>query len=71
MIQNLDIPSGADHSVHGSLEIHLARTTADWEIAHQMLDDEHFLGAGREAGDRLCQSTGSSTGSVPIIKHKL
>jgi hypothetical protein len=20
-----------------------------------MLDEEHFLGAGREAGDRLCQ----------------
>ena len=55
MIHNLDTPLGADHSVRGSLEILLAQTTADWEIAHQMLDEEHFLGAGREAGDRLCQ----------------
>jgi hypothetical protein len=30
-------------------------SSADWEIAHAMLDEEHFLGAGREAGDRLCQ----------------
>jgi hypothetical protein len=37
------------------LEIRTASTSADWEIAHQMLDEEHFLGAGREAGDRLCQ----------------
>jgi hypothetical protein len=39
----------------GVLEIRTASTSADWEIAHQMLDEEHFLGAGREAGDRLCQ----------------
>ncbi len=39
----------------GVLEIRTACTSADWEIAHQMLDEEHFLGAGREAGDRLCQ----------------
>ena len=37
------------------LHIRLAASSADWEIAHQMLDEEHFLGAGREAGDRLCQ----------------
>jgi hypothetical protein len=55
VIQNFDFPSGADRSVRGSFEIHLARSTADWEIAHAMLDEEHFLGAGREAGDRLCQ----------------
>ena len=56
MIHNLDTPLGADQAVRGSLEIHLAQTTADWEIAHQMLDEERFLGAGREAGDRLCQA---------------
>ena len=37
------------------LEIQVAQGPTDWEIAHQMLDEEHLLGAGREAGDRLCQ----------------
>ena len=55
MIQNLHSSFGADPAVRGSLEIRTACSSADWEIAHQMLDDEHFLGAGREAGDRLCQ----------------
>jgi hypothetical protein len=49
VIHNLDTPLGVDQAVRGSLEIHLAQTTADWEIAYQMLDEEHFLGAGREA----------------------
>lgn len=39
----------------GVLEIRIAQGPADWAIAHQMLDEEHLLGAGREAGDRLCQ----------------
>ena len=39
----------------GVLEIRLAQGPADWAIAHQLLDEEHLLGAGREAGDRLCQ----------------
>ena len=38
-----------------SLRIRTAGTAADWQIAHTLLDDEHLLGAGREAGDRLCQ----------------
>jgi len=38
-----------------SLRIRTAETPADWQLAHQWLDDEHLLGAGREAGDRLCQ----------------
>lgn len=38
-----------------SFQIRTAETAADWQIAHQMLDEEHLLGAGREAGDRLCQ----------------
>lgn len=37
------------------LRIKVAETSADWELAHQLLDEEHSLGAGREAGDRLCQ----------------
>ncbi len=37
------------------LRIRTAQTPAEWQIAHQMLDEEHLLGAGREAGDRLCQ----------------
>jgi len=55
VIENLVSPFGTDQSVCGSLEIHLARSSADWEIAHAMLNEEHFLGAGREAGDRICQ----------------
>ncbi len=39
----------------GRLEIQIAQSSADWEIAHQMLHEEHSLGAGREAGDRMCQ----------------
>ncbi len=38
-----------------SLRIRTAENSADWQIAHTLLDDEHLLGAGREAGDRLCQ----------------
>jgi hypothetical protein len=38
-----------------TLEIRIAQDATDWELAHQMLDEEHQLGAGREAGDRLCQ----------------
>ena len=42
-------------TVAGSLQIRTAGSSADWQIAHTLLDDEHLLGAGREAGDRLCQ----------------
>jgi len=37
------------------LEIRIAESSADWQIAHMMLDEEHSLGSGKEAGDRLCQ----------------
>lgn len=30
------------------------KRSADWKIAHTLFDAEHFLGARREAGDRLC-----------------
>ncbi|MEO8353570.1 MAG: Druantia anti-phage system protein DruA [Chthoniobacteraceae bacterium] len=39
----------------GSLEIHIAHSAADWRRAQEALGREHGLGAGREAGDRLCQ----------------
>jgi hypothetical protein len=55
VIHKHDFQTGAAHSDRGLLEIKQALTSADWEIAHQMLDEVHFLGAGREAGDRLCQ----------------
>ena len=55
MIHKRDFQTGAAHSDRGLLEIKQALTSADWEIAHQMLDEIHFLGTGREAGDRLCQ----------------
>lgn len=44
---------GADAGT--SQRIRTAETPADWEIARALLDEEHQLGAGREAGDRLCQ----------------
>lgn len=37
------------------LVIRQFESTSDWEIAHQLLDEEHFLGSGREAGDRVGQ----------------
>lgn len=37
-----------------SLHIRTAETSADWQLAHTMLDEEHLLGAGREAGAGTC-----------------
>jgi hypothetical protein len=51
VIHTLDSSVGTDHLVRGTPEIQTANSSADWEIAHQMIDDEHFLGAGRETGD--------------------
>jgi hypothetical protein len=39
----------------GSLEIKLAHSAQDWRRAKEALGREHGLGAGSEAGDRLCQ----------------
>ena len=39
----------------GSLEIKVAHSAADWRRAKEALGREHGLGAGSEAGDRLCQ----------------
>ena len=39
----------------GELEIKVAHSAADWRKAKEALGREHGLGAGSEAGDRLCQ----------------
>lgn len=39
----------------GVLEIHIAASAQDWRKAKEALGREHGLGAGGEAGDRLCQ----------------
>jgi len=39
----------------GALEVKVARSAQDWRRAKAALGREHGLGAGREAGDRLCQ----------------
>jgi hypothetical protein len=51
------LPPATRHAASSaaSLRIRTAATPADWQLAHTLLDDEHLLGAGREAGDRLCQ----------------
>jgi Domain of unknown function (DUF4338)/DDE_Tnp_1-associated len=38
-----------------SLEIRVAHSAAEWRLAKAVLGREHGLGAGGEAGDRLCQ----------------
>lgn len=52
---NADPPVERTSAKPPALRIDVAQTSTDWELAHQLLDEEHFLGAGREAGDRLCQ----------------
>jgi len=45
----------APHLQATDLQIKHFESSADWELAHQLLDEEHLLGAGKEAGDRLGQ----------------
>jgi len=52
-IRSTAIPDASPSTA--SLHIRTAETFADWQLAHTMLDEEHQLGAGREAGDRICQ----------------
>ena len=52
---NQDQRAALDQEPLQSLEIRKFENTADWELAHELLDEEHFLGAGREAGDRIGQ----------------
>ncbi|MGV1015229.1 MAG: Druantia anti-phage system protein DruA [Methyloceanibacter sp.] len=49
---------GGDQSETGrasALQIKVAHSAAEWRQAKAALGREHGLGAGREAGDRLCQ----------------
>src|SRR5258705_4210622 len=39
----------------GSLEVKVAHSAAEWRQGKAALGREHGLGAGREAGDRICQ----------------
>lgn len=39
----------------GKLDVSVAHSAADWRRAKEALGREHGLGAGAEAGDRLCQ----------------
>ena len=41
--------------VEGKLEVKVAHSAQDWRRAKEALGREHGLGAGSEAGDRLCQ----------------
>ena len=43
------------HGSPGALEIKVAHSAQDWRRAKDALGREHGLGAGSEAGDRLCQ----------------
>ena len=44
-----------DEERFGALEVRVAHSAQEWRQAKAALGREHELGAGREAGDRLCQ----------------
>ena len=46
--------TGSDRRA-GELEVKVAHSAQDWRRAKEALGREHGLGAGNEAGDRLCQ----------------
>jgi len=46
---------GVMAGVEGKLEVKVAHSAQDWRQAKEALGREHGLGAGSEAGDRLCQ----------------
>ena len=45
----------SDQDQSPQLELKRFESSADWELAHQFLDEEHLLGSGKEAGDRIGQ----------------
>lgn len=56
MVQtNSKIKIDAHEKKSAELEIKVAHSAQDWRRAKAALGKEHGLGAGREAGDRLCQ----------------
>jgi hypothetical protein len=50
-----DLSSGTNTERLGKLEVRVAHSASQWRQAKAALGREHGLGAGREAGDRLCQ----------------
>lgn len=55
-MKQLGKPNGKLHEESfGALEVRVAHSAQDWRQAKAALGREHGLGAGREAGDRLCQ----------------
>ncbi len=46
---------GGSHGNAKKLEVKVAHSSQDWRRAKEALGSEHGLGAGREAGDRLCK----------------
>ena len=49
------ISESGKQQADGKLEVKVAHSAHDWRRAKEALGREHGLGAGREAGDRLCQ----------------
>jgi len=47
--------NGGSKQHSGPLEIKVAHSAQDWRRAKEALGREHGLGAGKEAGDRVCQ----------------
>jgi len=44
-----------EQTANGDLEVKVAHSAHEWRKAKEALGREHGLGAGREAGDRICQ----------------
>ena len=56
LVKNHDKPTGKSNAERGgALEVKAAHSAAQWRRAKTALGREHGLGAGRAAGDRLCQ----------------
>ena len=51
----------------GALEVNVAHSAAAWRQAKTALGREHGLGAGREAGDRLCQLVKKDGSLVAVL----
>ena len=50
-----NVEEGARSSGSKVVEVRVAHTAQEWREAKEALGREHGMGAGREAGDRLCQ----------------
>jgi hypothetical protein len=50
-----DLSSRSKAAPLGALEVRVAHSASEWRQTKAALGREHGLGAGREAGDRICQ----------------